>query len=152
MAEHLCVDCRKLPEDERPTRPRPVVAGGPRSRRCDTHQRQRRHALKTRVHQRYVASTYGLPEGFYEALYEAQGGRCAWCGWASGGAKRLAVDHDHACCPGPTSCGRCARGLLCSACNQFLGFQMRDDPDRIRIGARYLTDPPARRLWMSWSP
>jgi hypothetical protein len=87
----------------------------------------------------------------YDALYEAQGGRCAWCGLSDGGSKKLAVDHDHACCPDSTSCGKCVRGLLDSVCNQFLGFRMRDDPERIRAGARYLTDPPAQRVYMSWN-
>jgi hypothetical protein len=31
------------------------------------------------------------------------------------------VDHDHACCDGPTSCGKCVRGFICSKCNRLLG-------------------------------
>src|SRR4029077_2130187 len=33
----------------------------------------------------------------------------------------LAVDHDHNCCPGAHSCGKCIRGILCGTCNSALG-------------------------------
>lgn len=149
MADHVCVDCRALPEDERPPNPR-KTQGGPRSQRCRPHRQARRVHVKAQAHARYVGNVYGLPPGFYDALYEAQGGRCAWCNLAGGKSRRLAVDHDHKCCPGSTSCGKCARGLLCSPCNQFISFRMRDDPEAIRRGARYLNEPPAQALLMNW--
>jgi len=34
--------------------------------------------------------------------------------------KRLQVDHNHKCCPGRTSCGKCVRGLVCRICNEAL--------------------------------
>lgn len=40
------------------------------------------------------------------------------------------IDHDHSCCPGSFSCGRCIRGVLCSQCNTSLGL-MGDSKDRL---------------------
>lgn len=37
------------------------------------------------------------------------------------------VDHDHKCCPGRNSCGRCVRGFIHSHCNFILG-RAKDDP------------------------
>lgn len=52
----------------------------------------------------------------YLAMLERQGGVCAICKRPPG-KRRLAVDHDHSCCPGVPTCGACVRGLLCSGCN-----------------------------------
>ena len=51
----------------------------------------------------------------------------------------LAVDHDHGCCPGERSCGKCVRGLVCRDCNAMLGLA-RDNADSLRRAASYLTD------------
>jgi hypothetical protein len=55
-------------------------------------------------------------EKFSEMLIE-QSGRCGIC------EKPLnppCVDHNRKCCPGPKSCGKCVRGLLCRRCNTSL--------------------------------
>lgn len=64
-----------------------------------------------------VRRIYNLPWDKYEEMLAAQGGRCAICQRKS---KRFHVDHDHACCPGKVSCGKCVRGLLCLMCNRVL--------------------------------
>lgn len=61
--------------------------------------------------------------------------RCWACGSESG--ERLHVDHDHACCTGQRSCGKCFRGMLCRRCNLALGL-MRDDTDALRALIAYV--------------
>lgn len=48
-----------------------------------------------------------------------------------------AVDHDHKCCNGPRSCGKCFRGILCVKCNAGIGF-MNDNPFALLNAAKYL--------------
>lgn len=61
---------------------------------------------------------YGLSSEAFDQLVSAQGGRCA-IEDCLGPAEH--VDHDHACCPGEITCGRCVRAILCRSCNQRLG-------------------------------
>jgi hypothetical protein len=49
----------------------------------------------------------------------------------------LRVDHDHRCCPGAHSCGKCVKGLLCEGCNIASGW-LGDSPGRAEGLARYL--------------
>lgn len=133
--------CRDCVAEER-TANRPAPFPGPR---CATHHRARRRVVKAAQHERRSQSLYGLPPGGYQALYEAQGGRCAICRRATGASKRLAVDHDHACCPGPVSCGKCVRGLLCGICNRYVGL-LGDDPNAFLRGYAYLTKPSSEYL------
>ena len=81
---------------------------------------------------------YGLePEQLAEIL-AAQGGVCAICSTDTpGGSGGWHVDHDHACCPGQKSCGKCIRGLLCVNCNLGIG-QLKDTPALLRKAADYL--------------
>jgi hypothetical protein len=71
---------------------------------------------------RHLLTKYGLTLDAYQAMLEQQGGTCAICEKPPRDGRRLAVDHDHACCPGDKSCGACVRGLLCTTCNSWLGF------------------------------
>lgn len=84
----------------------------------------------------------GLSVERFDEIFAAQGGVCAICGnpetaKRNGKVQRLAIDHDHACCPGEKACGQCTRGLLCGRCNAGIG-QMKDDPERLRKAAAYL--------------
>ncbi len=58
---------------------------------------------------------------------------CGLCGTG----QRLDIDHDHLCCPGQRSCGKCVRGFLCRPCNVGLGM-FGDDPARLRAAAEYI--------------
>ena len=69
---------------------------------------------------------YGLTRDDYVDLEKSQNGVCKICGEEERYNKRLSVDHDHSCCDGPKSCGKCIRGLLCSRCNKVLG-QINDN-------------------------
>jgi Recombination endonuclease VII len=105
------------------------------------YQRQWRelHLEKVRAGDRYgqrYLRMYGLTVATYNAMLEAQGGVCAICGQPPG-RTRLSVDHDHRCCSGPGSCGKCVRGLLHEYCNRALGL-FRDDPLNLRAAAEYL--------------
>jgi len=76
--------------------------------------------------------TYNITVADYETLLASQGGVCAICGTKPRN-KRLAVDHDHHCCPGGRSCGKCIRGLLCVTCNRkVLGGAERTYKDKTR--------------------
>lgn len=73
---------------------------------------------------------YGLSDRDYLAMLEAQGNKCAICPKkVEDMDKPLYIDHDHSCCPGRESCGRCVRGLVCMRCNFALGHV----DDRIEI-------------------
>lgn len=68
---------------------------------------------------------YNITPEIYDAMLLSQDGTCAIPSCERSPkdqrGQRLAVDHDHSCCPGKKSCGKCIRGLLCSICNRRLG-------------------------------
>lgn len=81
------------------------------------------YCLNHAARDQQLLTRYGLSIARYLAILEQQDGKCAVCGKSEpGGSSKTAlgfhVDHDHWCCPGKTSCGRCVRFLLCNACNR----------------------------------
>lgn len=69
---------------------------------------------------------YNLSQNAYDALWEAQEGKCAIC------LEHLTFDHiDHDHRTGET------RGLLCRLCNVGLG-SFKDNPDFLRAAINYL--------------
>lgn len=66
---------------------------------------------------------YGIGVVDYEAMLVLQDHRCVTCDQPESRVdhENLSVDHDRRCCPGPRSCGKCIRGLLCGRCNRLLG-------------------------------
>lgn len=85
-----------------------------------------------------VLKMYNLTRDEYEALLFAQNGVCAIC-LSPPGRRGWAVDHDHSCCPGPRSCGKCVRGLLCDKCNIGLGY-FNELPALLKRAANYLEE------------
>ena len=65
---------------------------------------------------------YKMTPEHYNAKLEAQGNHCALCQTVRLKIRRMPVDHDHGCCEGNTSCGKCVRGILCQQCNVALGY------------------------------
>lgn len=76
----------------------------------------------------HLKHKYGLTDGDYLEMFEAQGGLCAICSRPPE-PEKLFVDHDHAT--------GLVRQLLCRHCNSALGF-LRDDVDTARAAIEYL--------------
>lgn len=79
----------------------------------------------------YYKNSYGLSEDQYKLLLSKG---CAICGTL----ENLCVDHDHACCPGKTTCGKCVRGALCVTHNTALG-RFDDNVEYLQRAIDYLT-------------
>lgn len=96
-----------------------------------------RHADYTKIYSRQYR--YGISEDEYQKMLGDQGGVCAVCGAEDPGCtgRSWAVDHDHSCCSGNRTCGKCNRGILCQPCNAALGMA-KDNPDILRKLAEYL--------------
>lgn len=61
------------------------------------------------------ASRYSITREQYREMISTS---CEACG----SREKLGIDHDHNCCSGPKSCGKCIRGVLCSKCNTAEGL------------------------------
>ena len=79
------------------------------------------------VYAQSIKRLYGITLAEYEAMMQAQDGRCAICGERP--EERLRVDHDHVT--------GAVRELLCAPCNIALGGA-RDNPDLLRAMITYL--------------
>lgn len=135
----VCKDCSNAKRDAKYPGPR-----------CYSCHNIRKREVRLANHGRRTLTVYGLTPEQYQALYEFQGGRCAICRRGMGNPngdprkRQLAVDHDHSCCPGKTSCGKCIRGLVDGPCNDVLAH-FRDDPVSLERAAAYLRDWPSRQ-------
>lgn len=113
---------------------RPKLYAGQRAYDNSAKGQRTRRAIRLRTY-------FHLTVEQYDGMLAAQGGVCAICKQPEthqhrgrGMVVSLSVDHDHRCCPGKTSCGKCVRGLLCDRCN--VG-RFPDDPAILRAAADY---------------
>ncbi len=88
---------------------------------------------------------YGIKLDDYNALLTAQNGLCAACYSPNNSKRAFHVDHDHNCCPGKRSCGKCVRGLLCSSCNTTLGHS-KESIERLYALITYIKAASQRQV------
>lgn len=62
-----------------------------------------------------IQRRYNMP---LEVIQEMLNRGCAVCG----SKEDLCIDHDHKCCSGMRSCGKCVRGVLCRNHNLAEGY------------------------------
>lgn len=94
-----------------------------------------RHDIYRKSH---LKKTYGISFEEFDALLVKQGNGCAICQTSvPGGKGTWHIDHDHSCCSGRKSCGKCIRGLLCQRCNAGLGH-FGDNRESLRKAISYL--------------
>ncbi len=115
-----CFSCRaEKPDDEMAgaatTRSRGRYTGECKVCRTDRGSTERRR--------QYIWQFYQLSLEEYNVLLVKQGGVCAICGEPPK-KNNLSVDHNHDCCSGKKSCGKCLRGILCVRCNSKLEWWM----------------------------
>ena len=68
-----------------------------------------------------IKRLYNLSPERYQELYEAG---CWLCGEPFQQEKlRPPIDHDHRCCPGIKSCGKCVRGIAHHFCNLTIALE-----------------------------
>ena len=105
-------------------------------KRTAAYQRERRHydsSYRERLRQYSVRSRYGFDSVEELLAFEARYPQCGICG----ATENLAIDHDHTCCPGDMTCGKCQRGRLCRSCNAALGL-FKDSTDILARAVSYL--------------
>ena len=69
-----------------------------------------------------VLHYYHMTAQEHNALLEKQAYRCAFSDCGLEVDLYSAIDHNHGCCPGKGSCGKCVRGILCRRHNLGLGL------------------------------
>ena len=89
----------------------------------------------------WLKRLYNITPEVYQKMLKKSRGVCPICNIKFDTTKRSTtpcVDHDHACCPGTKTCGKCLRGLICFKCNMGLGF-FEDNCLYLKAATDYLT-------------
>jgi hypothetical protein len=143
MATKICVACGiEKPTTDFYADKRLAKGVQCRCKMCMSDYGKERYKINPAPQQRNNITRYGITMERYDEMFEAQGGVCASCGQPETATRkgvviRMAIDHDHSCCPGGKACGDCVRGLLCANCNHMIG-NAEDDTDRLIEAVRYL--------------
>jgi len=87
---------------------------------------------KAKRNRKPIWEQHGLTLEAYTKIAAKSNGLCSICGDGA-----TVIDHDHNCCSGPKSCGKCVRGLLCGHCNSMIGFA-KDSSDTLIKAAAYV--------------
>ena len=90
---------------------------------------------KIRSNNGHRLRVFGLTPEAFDEMQKFQDGRCKICQEIF--SRTPHIDHNHACCPGIRSCGKCIRGLLCHNCNTALG-NLHDSIDLLQKAIDYL--------------
>jgi hypothetical protein len=99
-----------------------------------------RQGNKEKIFYNRLYSKYRLRREDYLKLLKKQNDSCATCFTTF--SEIPCIDHDHACCKGERSCGKCVRGLLCQKCNKILGwFEKVWDDQMVSNFKNYLEAP-----------
>ena len=76
---------------------------------------------------------HNITKNTYDNLLNKHNGKC----WICKKSNALHIDHDHSCCSGAWSCGKCIRGVLCSNCNTAIGL-LKDSQELLEEAKKYL--------------
>ena len=100
----------------------------------------KKHPIKRRriARKYHLKATFNMTLEGFANLFKKQKNRCAGCGSKRHHGKGWNIDHNHACCLGKKSCGKCVRGILCAPCNQALGL-LRDGVKTLLKLVKYLS-------------
>ena len=105
---------------------------------CSNNSLRAFHKNNPEKRRKYVLSkNFKMSPDTFEAIFNMQGRRCVICRTDTPTGHGWTVDHDHACCSGEKSCGKCVRGILCMHCNNMLGCA-RDRVEVLQAGIDYL--------------
>ena len=138
----ICSKCKKTKHFSEYNKGRDTKAGT--MSECRQCYKDRRALAPSRspeeIHDSFLKATYGKDFDYTELLKQ-QNGKCKICevdspGWKY---KYFQVDHNHACCSGKKTCGKCVRGLLCHKCNTGLG-QFQDSIELMEKAIQYLKE------------
>lgn len=87
-----------------------------------------------KIYAQHLQRLYGITPEKLDDIINRQDGKCPICLLP---LTKPVIDHDHRCCSGKESCGKCVRGALCGKCNAGIGL-LGDNPDALLRAAQYV--------------